>query len=262
MKRNENEDRIASKKSKGKVVNLDENMNLHAGHRQRVRERFVQEGLDNFHDYQVLELLLFYAQPYRDVNDLAHILLRKYGSLSAVFEANINDLMQVKGVGYNTAVFLNLIPAIVHRYQMDKWRDKKELNSTGEVGQYAVSLFSGRVNEAFFLICLNTQNKINSVELVAEGTINEVVVQPRMLVEAVLRSQSKSVVLTHNHPGGSLKPSANDIELTKKVAAVLKAISVKVLDHVIVSNGQYYSFAEKGLMQFDEKGNSFIIGNY
>ena len=233
---------IDSKSEKSKKINL------HAGHRQRVRERFVEEDLKNFHDHQVLELLLFYAQPYRDVNELAHMLLLKYGSLSAIFEADIHDLMKVKGVGYNTAVLLTLIPSIVNRYQMDKWRDKKELGSTGSVGEYAVSLFAGRVNEAFYLICLNTQHKVNSVELIAEGTIDEVVVHPRMLVEAALRAQAKSVVLTHNHPGGSLKPSANDVELTKKVTAVLKAISVNVLDHIVVSNGKYLSFAEKGLM--------------
>ncbi|MCI8336116.1 MAG: DNA repair protein RadC [Peptococcaceae bacterium] len=231
----------------------EEKINLHAGHRHRVKQRFVEEGLVNFHDHQVLELLLFYAQPYKDVNELAHLLLLKFGSLSGVFEASVHDLMQVKGVGYNTAVLLSLVPGIVNRYQMDKWRDKEVLTDTTKMGQYVLSLFSGRVNEAFYIICVDGQNKVKSVQLVSEGTSNEVSVYPRMLVEAIIRSQGKHIILAHNHPSGILRPSKMDIALTKQVIAILRAISVKVLDHIIVGKGRYYSFAETGALAYCEQ---------
>lgn len=250
MKRKRDGEATNSDTVQGVIVRKEEDkINFHAGHRNRVRERFVKEGLDHFHDHQVLELLLFYAQPYKDVNELAHRLLHKFGSLSSVFEAEVADLMEVKGVGYNTAVLLSMMPSLVNRYQMDKWRDKEDLSDTGKMGKYAVALFSGRVNEAFYVICLNVHNKVHSVELVAEGGVNEVVIHPRMLVEVILRSKCKSVVLTHNHPGGSKKPSSNDIELTERVMAILKSVAVKVVDHIVVSNGEYFSFAEKGFMK-------------
>lgn len=235
-------------------------LNLHAGHRHRVKQRFVDEGLKNFHDHQVLELLLFYAQPYKDVNELAHLLLLKFGSLSGVFEASLADLMSVKGVGYNTAVLLSLIPSIVNRYQMDKWREKECLDTSSKVGNYALSLFAGRVNEAICLICLDGHNNVNGTHIVTEGVINEVAFQPRLIVEAVIRAQAKNIIIAHNHPGGSLRPSSQDVALTKQLIAILRAISVKLLDHVIVGKGKYFSFAESGMLtlcyQPDKKGKT------
>lgn len=256
MKKKEAENPEFAEVLKGLVDEMPEKekkLNLHAGHRHRVKQRFVEEGLKNFHDHQVLELLLFYAQPYKDVNELAHLLLLKFGSLSGIFEASVEDLMKVKGVGYNTAVLLSLVPDIVNRYQRDKWQEKEVLTDSTKMGQYVISLFAGRVNEAFYLICLDGQRRVKSVQLIAEGSSNEVAVYPRMLVEAVIRTQGKSIILAHNHPSGMLRPSDRDVELTKQVIAILRAISVKVLDHVIVGKGRYFSFAETGALAFCEK---------
>lgn len=221
---------------------------MHEGHRMRLKERFLKEGLDSFEQHQVLELLLFFSIPRRDTNEIAHGLLNKYGSLSGVFEAEPKDLANTPGIGDNSALLLSLIPQLSRRYFNDKWRDKPELNSSTKAGEYAASLFSGRHYEAFYIICLDSQNRVNYAQLVHEGTINEAPVYPRVIVEAALRHKANSVILAHNHPGGTLNPSKADIEATNRIRTALEAISIKVVDHIIVCGGKYVSFAERGLL--------------
>ncbi len=205
--------------------------------------------MDNFEPHQVLELILFYSIPRRDTNEIAHELLEKYGSVSKVFEADINDLVKTPGIGENSAFILSLIPSLARRYFKDKWGTKPVIDSSTTAGQYAVSLFAGRTYEAFYLICLDSQNRVNFPELIQEGTINESPVYPRLIVEAALRHQANSVILAHNHPGGSLKPSQADMEVTDRIRIALEAISIHVIDHIIVAGDKYVSFAEKGLLR-------------
>ena len=222
--------------------------NLHKGHRQRVKDRYIAESLDSFEDHQVLELLLYYAIPYRDINDLAHRLLDKYGSLSGVFEADYYDLRTVSGIGANTAMLLTMVPSLSRVYQLDKWGKKPILGSTAALGEYAVNLFIGRTYEVFYLICLDAQNRVNHAALIYEGSINEVAIYPRIVVETAIRHKAKNVVLVHNHPGGSLRPTSSDMDLTWRLVDIMKDISISVVDHIIVSNSSYLSFAEKGLL--------------
>ena len=221
---------------------------MHEGHRERMKNRFITEGLDNFEQHQVLELLLFFTIPMKDTNLLAHDLIKKYGSLSGVLEADPDDLVKVLGVGMNTALLLSLIPSLSRRYMNDKWGDKPQLNSTSKAGEYARTLFSGRLNEAFYAICLDAQNRVNYAALVQEGTIDSAAVYPRIIIETVLRHQASSIILAHNHPGGSLQPSSADIDATKKIISACDAISIRVVDHIIVAGEHYFSFADKGLM--------------
>ncbi len=222
---------------------------MHEGHRKRLKERFLREGIDNFEPHQILELILFYSIPRKDTNEIAHELLKKYGSLSKVLEADVNDLEKTPGIGENSAFILSLIPSLSRRYFKDKWGSKPFIDSSETAGKYAVSLFAGRMYEAFYVICLDAQNRVNFPELIQEGTINESPVYPRLVVETVLRHQANSVILAHNHPGGSLKPSKADIEVTEIIRTALEAISIRVVDHIIVAGDKYISFAEKGLIR-------------
>ena len=222
--------------------------NLHAGHRQRVKARYLSEGLDAFEDHQVLELLLFYAVPRKDTNELAHRMIKEFGSLAGLFEADPKDIARRCGVSENTAILVSLIPSLSRRYFLNKWGEKPIINSSSKAGEYAISLLAGRIYEAFYVICLDSQNRVNHADLVHEGTINEAVVYPRLIVETALRHQANSVILAHNHPGGSTRPSAADISVTKKIVTALESISIKVLDHIIVAGDRYVSFAEKGLL--------------
>lgn len=222
--------------------------NVHQGHRQRVKTRFLTEGLDGFEDHQVLEMLLFFSIPMKDTNELAHKMLNEFGSLAGLFEADPKDICKRCGVSENTAVLVSLIPSLSRRYFSRRWGDKPVLNSSSKAGEYAVSLFAGRTYEVFFVICLDSQNRVNYAALVHEGTINESPVYPRLIVETVLRHQANSVILAHNHPGGSLQPSQEDMAITKKVASALEPISVQVMDHIIVAGDKYMSFKERNLL--------------
>lgn len=222
---------------------------LHEGHRQRVKTRFLSEGLDAFEDHQVLEMLLFFCIPMKDTNDLAHKMINEFGSLAGLFEADPKDISRRCGVSENTAILVSLIPSLSRRYFKGKWGDKPALNSSSKAGEYTVSLFAGRTYEAFFVICLDAQNRVNYADLVHEGTINEAPVYPRLIVETALRHQANSIILAHNHPGGNLQPSNDDVDITKKIVAAVESISINVMDHIIVAGDKYYSFAEKGLIK-------------
>ena len=222
--------------------------NIHAGHRERVRERFMEEGLDAFYDHEALELLLYYCVRQKDTNELAHRMLKEYGTLHDLLEAHPRDIARRCRVSTSTATLISLCVPLARRYMNRKWGERPVLNSSSKAGEYALSLFAGRVYEAFFAICLDSQNKVNHAALVHEGTINEAPVYPRIIVETALRHKASSVILAHNHPGGSLKPSVADIEVTRKIYAALLPISIRVVDHIITAGERYVSFAEQGIM--------------
>jgi len=221
---------------------------LHEGHRQRVRARVLAEGLDAFEDHQVLELILFYCIPMKDTNEIAHTMIKEFGSIASLFEAQPEDIAKRCKVSLNTAIFLSLVPSLSRRYLKAKWGDKPLLNSSTKAGEYVLSLLSGRTYEVFYVICLDSQNKVNYAALVHEGTINEAAVYPRLIVEAAIRHKAASVILAHNHPGGGMQPSKADIEVTQRIREALKAISIGTVDHVIAAGDKYYSFAENNLL--------------
>lgn len=221
---------------------------MHEGHRERLKARFSKEGLDHFEHHQVLELLLFFVIPRRDTNPIAHELMQRFGSLAGVLDANPEDLAAVPGVGQNTALLLSLIPSLTRVYTQDKWGQKPRLGSSKMAGDYVKTLFTGRPYEVFYVICLDAQNQVNYPALVHEGTIDSAPVYPRLIVEAALRHQASTVILAHNHPGGSLQPSNADLDATRKIVAACEAISVRVVDHFIVAGDNYVSFADKGLL--------------
>ncbi|MBF7096047.1 RadC family protein [Alkalibacter mobilis] len=220
--------------------------NLHNGHRNRVKTRFLNEGMDHFDDHQVLEMLLFYSIPRKDTNEIAHKMLKEFGSLATLFESSPEEISQRSGVSLNASILLSMIPSLSKRYSKARWGDKPLLNSSSKAGEFAKTLFTGYIYEAFFIICLDTQNKVRHSALVHEGTINEAPVYPRLIVETALRHQANSIILSHNHPGGSLRPSRADIEVTDRISSALEPISIKVVDHIIVAGDSYYSFAENG----------------
>ncbi|MPW27161.1 DNA repair protein RadC [Alkalibaculum sp. M08DMB] len=222
--------------------------NIHKGHRLRVKTRYIREGLDSFQDHEVLELLLFYCIPMKDTNELAHTLIREFGSLAAVFDADPETLCSKTDLTHNTAILLSIIPSLARRYNQSKFTDKPLLNSSSKAGKYTTSLFTGRLYEVFYVICLDSQSKVNHATLLHEGTINEAHVYPRLIVETALRNQANSIILAHNHPGGTKEPSQADIEVTKRIKVAVEAISIKIVDHIIVSGDTYYSFAENGII--------------
>lgn len=228
---------------------MDEKENLHGGHRERLRKRFIREGLESFEDHQVLELILFYAIPRGDTNEIAHRLMEHFGRLSAVFDARVSDLQQVKGIGEQAAILINTLPALMRRYYRDRIvRDAPVLNSAKAVEDYLKPLMAGRTREVFYVLCLDSQLRVSFPAQISEGTVKDAFVHPRLVVEAALAHHASAVVLAHNHPSGGVAPSKADHHLTKQLVQALSAIGIDVLDHVIIADDNSYSFAEMGVM--------------
>jgi len=225
------------------------NENPHKNHRSRVRRRFMQTGLDGFADHEVLEMLLFYCYPRRDTNEIAHRLINEYGSLHNLLEAGTQDIMTRCNVSENVAVLISMTPMLANRYFRSKWtRNEEIIDNVKSAGRHALSLFVGRTNEAFYAFFLDTARRLKHISLIAEGTLNETPVFPREIVSEALKHQATAIILTHNHPAGSAKPSRNDTEATRSIREGLHFLSIKVVDHIIVAGDRYYSYASHNLI--------------
>lgn len=229
-------------------------MSVHDGHRDRLKKRFQTEGLDNFTDIQVLELLLFYCIPRKDTNELAHKLLERFGSLSQVLETKPEDLMTVPGVGENAALFLSLIPAAGRYYAVDRVSRSKILLTTEDCGRYLLPYFEGRSQETVFLLCLDAKCKVLCCQQAGEGSVNSAGVSVRRVVEMALAANATTVVLAHNHPSGLALPSHEDIATTQRLAAALDAVEITLADHIVVADDDYVSLVQSGYYRPGECG--------
>lgn len=232
-------------------------MSIHAGHRQRLKERFLKDGLDNFEEHQVLELLLFYGIPQRDTNEIAHELIQRFGSLSKVLEATPEELGEVKYVGDNVATLFKLITAVARYYQVNCAMREVILPTIDACGKYLVPYFYGRQNETVFLLCLDAKCKVLCCEKVGEGSVNSAGVPIRRIVELALKNNATSAILAHNHPSGLAIPSGEDIQTTRRVALALDAVEIGLVDHIIVADNDWVSLSQSGLYR---QGECRILG--
>ena len=224
---------------------------IHKGHRERLKQRFLEEGLDNFTDIQVLELLLFYAIPQKDTNPIAHALLDRFGSLSRVLEAEVEDLKKVPGISDHSATLLALVTELARYYQVDSSQRVEVLTTLDACGAYLVPRFFGRSKETVFLLCLDAKCKVLCCREVGEGSVNSASISVRKIVETALNANATTVVLAHNHPSGVALPSGEDVQTTRRIAAALAAVEVHLADHVVVADGDYISMVQSGY-RFDE----------
>ena len=224
---------------------------LHGGHRDRLKKRFLQQGLDGFTDIQALELLLFYSIPRQDTNPVAHRLLAHFGSLSQVLEAQPEELMQVDGIKEHSAVLLNLINQMGRFYLVDKAQRERVLPTIEDCARYLIPCFYGRMNETIFLLCLDAKCKALCCKEVGEGSINSAGISVRRIVETALREGATTVVLAHNHPSGIAIPSPEDVQTTRRVAAALQSVEIHLADHIVVADDDYVSMVQSGY-RFDD----------
>jgi len=224
-----------------------------------MRQRLMTEGLDGFQPHEVLELLLTYAIPQRDVNALAHELIRHFGSFAAVLEATPQALAQVSGVGERTASMLSMIPPLARYYERSRYGARPKLTNSREMGEYLKSLYFGEHSEVMYLLCLDAGGSLISVAEIARGTIDETPIYPRAIVENALRYKAHSVVLAHNHPAGTLNASGSDLSTTQAVVSALDPIGIRVIDHIIVAGDQFISL--RGLNLLREQHQLFGIGD-
>ena len=221
-------------------------MSIHEGHRQRLKERFLRSGLDNFTDVQVLELALFYCIPRKDTNPIAHDLLNHFGSLSQVLEAPVEELQKVPGIGENTALFLSMLTQIGRYYLVDRSQREVILPTIEMCGSYLASFFFGRSVETVFLLCLDAKCKVLCCREVGQGGVNSAGISMRKIVEVALGANATTVVLAHNHPSGLAMPSAEDVQTTRRLFTALSAVDVHLADHIVVADGDYVSMVQSG----------------
>ena len=228
-----------------------EQKHSHYGHRSRLRDRAKKEGLENFQDYQVLEYALSFVIPYKDTNPIAHELINKFGSLEGVLEAREEDLMNVKGMGEVSAHFLTSLIQIFVCYQREKMTKNGTLVNPQDTYNYLKGYFAGKLVEEVYLLSLLPNNKVQKVEKIGEGTIDNVKVAIRKVTDAISRNRVSSVILAHNHPSGVASPSVNDDNYTKALITTLAINDCTLVDHIIIGTQEndFYSYKQKGRIE-------------
>lgn len=226
-------------------------MMVHDGHRERLRERFFAQGLEGFAPHEALELLLTYAIPRVNTNPIAHELINHFGSFSRVLEAHPEELMQVKGVGPQAAVFLSMLLPVYKLYQQDMFRPGVRLDNYQQLTAYCSSLFLGAAEEQLYVLCFDAQLKLLAAELISRGTPDEILLVPRQVVQALLRHRAVGAVLTHNHPGYSLFPSQEDVDITIRIRDVLEGMEIRLYDHILIAGDKSFSFNRNGYLDAD-----------
>jgi len=221
----------------------------HAGHRQRMRERFSAQGLTGFAPHEVLELILFYAIPRQNVNPLAHRLIEHFGSLHGVLDAPVEELAKVEGVGQSAAVLLSLFSQVSRQLELSRETENEAIDNLVKAEAHCKRLLAGLKQEQLYAVCLNGQMKLISDVLIAKGTLSEVPAYPRLVAEAVLRHNAHAVVLCHNHPGGQLAPSPADVETTFALSHLLAGLGVTLADHLIICGNRALSMYAEGFFE-------------
>ena len=222
------------------------------GHRKRLRERFRKNGTEGMHDYEVLELLLTYAIPRKDVKPIAKDLLKRFGSLSGVLDAGQKELEEVANIGPISSTLIRLVKETCEIYLAEKMRNKDVLSSPQAVLDFARVKLAGLPHEAFMVIFLNAKNKVLDYKVLQEGTVDRAVIYPRRMVEEALAHHAAGIILVHNHPSGDSEPSPEDKQLTRSLTEAARTIDLRVLDHIIVGKEGYCSFLESRLMTGSE----------
>lgn len=221
-------------------------MGVHDGHRERLKARFLEHGMDSFNDLNALELLLFYAIPRRDTNVIAHALMDRFGGLSGVFDASIPELMDVSGIGENAALLIKLVPQMMKKKELSKVRDMRTFHKSSQVAQFLIPRFMEEREELVLVVCLDTRNSLLCCEVLNRGVVNAVDISTRRLAEHALKHKASAVILAHNHPDGVAMPSWEDEVFTAKAQDALRLIGIRMMDHIIVAGKNYFSMRDSG----------------
>lgn len=226
----------------------EQKKSIHTGHRQRMREEFLRTGAAGMEDHRLLELILFYAIPQGDVNPLAHRLVDEFGSLAGVFHATYDQLVKVPGVGHNTAVLLQLIPAAAARYMEQSASFDGQIVSIWQLKELLEPYFFSQRDEQAYLVCLDGKSKVLAIRKLGEGIVDTVQIVTRKVLEAALACNASQVVLAHNHVSGVACPSHADIDTTLRLKNLLAEADIALLDHLIFAGGDMVSMAQSGLL--------------
>ena len=213
---------------------------MHSMHRNRMKERFLLEGLDHFEEHNILELLLFYSIPQKDTNETAHLLIDKFGSLRPVFDAPYEELCRVPGIKEHSAVLIKLIPALARAYMARENDNVFILRDKESIGEFLCRRYIGITSETVYLLLLDNKFAMIDFIKIHEGSVNSSAITVRKLIELAMRKGASMVVLAHNHPSGMAIPSSDDIRTTAMIRNAFRAVEIPLIAHFIVAGGKYF----------------------
>mgnify|MGYP002515875266 CR=1 FL=1 len=213
----------------------EQEKNIHKGHRQKVKNRYIETGFDGMADHNILELLLFFGIPYKDTNPIAHELMDTFGSFSGVLKASVSELKSVKGMTENAACLINMVLPLYARYSQDVKTEKLSMD-TDAIVEYMRPKFLDTPNERVYAMCFDNNRCLITVRKLSDGDVNSTLFDMRKLASAVLETKAAAVVLVHNHPNGIPLPSQEDIAQTKYAYDLLQSLKVQLLDHIILAD--------------------------
>jgi DNA repair protein RadC len=216
----------------------------YTGHRQRVKKKYKAAGFNGWLDYEILEFALFYAIPRKDTKSLARELLKRFKTIKGVLDADKREIEKIGGVSKHVSAFLDFLKDITVHYLEEGLYKRDVLSSPDLIFNYLKASTAGNNDEEFKAVFLNSRNRLLAIETIHKGTVNKSAVYPRKIVERALYNHAVGVIVAHNHPGGGLKPSADDYKVTRVIGEALKTVDVSLLDHIIIGGGGYFSFRE------------------
>ena len=220
---------------------------MHEGHRDRMKKRFLKNGADSFLEHELLEMLLFYGIPQKNTNELAHTLIKTFGSLPQVFDAPINSLLEVKGIGESTAILIKLVSKLSRIYMEKSYKRQNKNLTKEEVEKIILNKFIGRIKEHVALTLFDVRRNMVFCDIIAQGSFGSTGFYPRDIIELSLKYNATKAIIAHNHPSGIALPSKEDIETTINLKNALNLIGVKLIDHIIIADNDYVSIADSDL---------------
>lgn len=218
---------------------------IHDGHRERVKKEFLQNGFDvNTPPHKIMEMLLFYSIPRKDTNELAHILLNRFGTISGILDAPTGELIKIPGISTNTAALIKLIIPIARIYLTETNSKSRRYLRADDVCDYLMNMYFGYQKEVFSVTSFSGNGRMLGFDILASGNVNEVNVSTRKVLETVINRNAVCAIIAHNHPNGTAVPSEADIAVTKDIKNALEHINVKLLDHIVISGDDYVSMCQ------------------
>ena len=220
---------------------------MHSGHRERLKKKFIKYGADSLETHELLELLLFYGIPRKDTNELAHVLINTFGSLPQVFDAPINRLLKINGIGESTAVLIRLVSKLSRVYAEKNYETNNKRLKKEQIEKIILNKFIGRIKEHVVLALFDAKRNLMFCDVISQGSFGSTGVHTRDIIELALKFNATKAIISHNHPSGIALPSREDIETTVELKNALKLIEVKLVDHIIVADNDYVSIADSEL---------------
>lgn len=214
---------------------------MHTGHRERMKKKYILDGIDKFHEHEILEMILYYAIPRKNTNEIAHCLIKRFGNLASVFDAPFSLLKETAGVGESAAILIKLIPDLTRAYMDCKTEKCKESLTIKEACDKLALQFLGRNEEVVGIMLLDAKNKPIYCGIINKGTVNSVDLYARKIIELVVMYNASAGIIGHNHPSGLAIPSREDLTSTRKLQLIFQNMGIKLIDHIIVADGDYVS---------------------